>query len=255
MWFYGARTKKQNKKINDTVMKKLITTTLIASMIALILPQVAKATITTDYNANITAIFGTGNPNNGWTEVTDTGNNLQLGLRAKERYGSVGTQNGSGNYSFAPGTDWNIEFSINTDPSNAGGISLASTGYSYWLDIDNILMLNIATLFSDNQYGNNGTANGAGAKGTFAALGGSNIIMQNSELYKWLGIPAAYGDEGHTFDLQVKNSNGCLVAGDQITVNGGLAAVPEPSTFAAAALLLLPLGAGFRRVFKKRSEK
>src|SRR5206468_6900736 len=72
-------------------------------MIKRLLPLLCVAAFTPgawalDYNENITAIFGTGNPDTGWT--ADTENGLTLALRAKDRV-TGSTSNLSGVYSFA----------------------------------------------------------------------------------------------------------------------------------------------------------
>jgi hypothetical protein len=77
-----------NKK---ATMKKSLVAILLTSALAL------SAFAAVLYNQNITAIFGSGNPNTGW--ATDTTNGLVLGLRAKSR--STGsTANASGVYTF-----------------------------------------------------------------------------------------------------------------------------------------------------------
>jgi hypothetical protein len=210
-------------------------------------PIVTHASITTDGNGSITAIMGTGNPDVNWNKVTDTDNNLELGLRAKQRFSTFTGTDNNGNYTFPANTAWNIEFSINVDPNDVGGITLASTGYSYLLDIDGLGTINLATTFGDNSYGNNGTANGAGVEGTFASLGSTYNIMQNSELHNWLGL----GEGGHTFDLMVQDQAGKTLTSDRITVNGGYAPVPEPSTYAAGAVMLLPFGISMLRMVRK----
>lgn len=223
-------------------MKKLQTAILAAGLAS---AMSASASITTTPNATITAIFGSGNPNGGWQEVTDTGNNIQLGLRAKERYGAVGTHDGSGNYTLP--SPWNIEFSVNVNADGSvAGPSLASTGYSYLLNVDGLYSFDLATIL-DNSYGNSSTANSAGVEGLFSAFGSSNSIMQNSEQ-----VTYTPGDgSGHSFDLSVQDGSGNVVLNDRITVNGGYTPVPEPSTVVAGALLLLPFGVSTVRMLRK----
>ncbi len=138
------------------------------------------------YNQNITAIFGGGNPDTGWT--ADTSNNITLALRAKNRTNGD-TSNVSGVYTFAtaPATRglWNYEFSINSDP--AVGVAPLST-YDYYLSADGnpsqcvtFTTVNPLSYWQDNSYGINTTANGAGVEGTAAALADSNNIAQNSQ--------------------------------------------------------------------------
>src|SRR5215213_2536990 len=138
------------------------------------------------YNQNITAIFGSGNPNTGWT--ADTSNNITLALRAKNR-ANGSTTNTSGVYSFAtaptPRGEWNFEFSINSD--TVGGALPLST-YDYYMLVDGNPSQCIAyntvdplTYWVDNSYGNNSTANGQGVEGPASALADTNNVAQNSE--------------------------------------------------------------------------
>ena len=114
------------------------------------------------YDQNITAIFGEGNPDTGW--AADTSNGIQLGLRAKNK-SDASTTNTNGTYSFALGTPWNYEFSINSDLTN--GTNQLTT-YDFYLSADGdpsqctrYTTVNALTYWSDNEYGNNNTANGS----------------------------------------------------------------------------------------------
>jgi hypothetical protein len=235
---------------NITSENRMKNTIIILLGASLIMPCITHASITTTPNANITAIFGGGNPNGGWQEVTDTDKNLQIGLRAKERSTGSTANNGAGNYTVA--SPWNYEFSVNVDPNNAGGVSLASSGYTFLLNWDaNATPINLSSMFNDNAYGNNSTSNGKytlsnpnggieGTSATSATLQSAWSLMQNSEREIWLGIPT--DGSGHTLVLSVLNQSGSIILDDSITVNGGFAPVPEPSTVLAGALLLLPFG-------------
>ena len=55
-----------------------------------------------EYNQDITAIFGSGNPDQGWTTFTQ--DSIQLGLRAKNRTDGTTPNDGAGTYSFPVGT-------------------------------------------------------------------------------------------------------------------------------------------------------
>ena len=67
------------------------------------------------YDADVTnnVIFGTGNGNGAWT--IDQANGIELGLRAKIPFTGTYNSNGDGTYSYALGTTWNFEWSINSD--------------------------------------------------------------------------------------------------------------------------------------------
>ena len=142
------------------------------------------------YNQNIVAIFGSGNPNTGWT--ADTSNGITLALRAKSRLnGSTSNVNGTYTYATAPTPrgEWNYEFSINsgTDP-------LAT--YDYYLSTDgdpsqciNYSTVNPLTHWNDNSYGTSSTANGQGTEGT-VVLSATNTIAQNSQNITFGDYPA-----------------------------------------------------------------
>src|SRR5688572_25029709 len=136
--------------------RKLLALTLISALTATAWAAVV-------YNQNITAIFGSGNPNTGWT--ADTSNGITLALRAKSRLnGSTSNVNGTYTYATAPAPrgEWNYEFSINsgTDPLST---------YDYYISTDgdpsqciNYSTVNPLTHWNDNSYGDSSTANGQG---------------------------------------------------------------------------------------------
>ena len=144
----------------------------------------APAAFADNYNQSITAIFGAGNPDTGWT--TDTGlNGLVLGLRAKNRTDASTPNDGAGTYTFAtapaPRGLWNYEFSINS------GTSFLSA-YDYYLSVDrdaspgvSFTTIDPLAYWLDNSYGTAGTANGAGLEGPSSSFVGSSSIAQNSE--------------------------------------------------------------------------
>ena len=138
------------------------------------------------YDQNITAIFGTANPNTGWT--ADTSNGIQLALRAKSR-DDGSTTNATGVYSFpvgaAPRGSWNYDFSINSDVTNGTN---PLTTYDYYISVDNdpsqcirYTTVNALNYWQDSSYGNNSTGNGQGVEGPAATLGATNNVAQNSE--------------------------------------------------------------------------
>jgi hypothetical protein len=141
------------------------------------------------FNQTITAIFGSGNPDTGWT--TDTASGVTLALRGKDRdNGATPQPTTPGVYEFPTGfsinnparAKWNWEFSI-----DSGSVNL-SDDYDYYIAVDvdpsecaDYVVINALTSFNDNSYGTNATANGQGTEGTAAALAGSNTIAQNSQ--------------------------------------------------------------------------
>jgi hypothetical protein len=150
----------------------------------------------------ITSIFGSGNPDGGWT--ASTSGEIQLALRAKARNDTAiaGTtpNNGAGTYSFpvfqgARGP-FKYEFSINADTNDANGVSPLTT-YDFYLSVDgdpdqcvDYTTVDPLAQWGDTSYGNNSTANGAGVEGTAAALAGSNNIAQNSQNITFGDYPA-----------------------------------------------------------------
>jgi hypothetical protein len=197
------------------------------------------------YNQNITAIYGSGNPDAGW--ATDNGNGIQLGLRAKNR-DTGATPNVNGIYSFATGYNaandralWNYEFSI-----NSGTPFLSFYDYFLGVDLDpsqaiNYLVLDPLAAFSDNSYGSNATLNGQGTEGTAATYASLNAVAQNSENIVFLGL-APNLDATYNYNLfavaKGSGANGTRLVDVGITVvvgNGG-ATVPDSSS---SALLLL----------------
>jgi hypothetical protein len=146
------------------------------------------------YDQTITAIFGSGNPDTGWT--TDTANGITLALRGKDRVtGSTANSNGVyGPYATGvvpPNNNrafWNWEFSINSGAENL------SEDYDYYVAIDldpsecvNYVVANALTNWSDNSYGNDTTPNGQGVEGTAAVLASSNNIAQQSQNLVFVG--------------------------------------------------------------------
>ncbi len=150
-----------------------------------------------EYDQTITAIFGSGNPDTGWTTGTGTGG-IELGLRAKNRDDGT-TPNVNGIYSFPTGVSasnparalWNFEFSIDVGAQ-------MFTMYDFYLGIDmdsgvgvdyvNSLINPLAFL-GDNSYGKFNTANGQGDETSFAnAQIEGYTIAQNSLNIAFLGL-------------------------------------------------------------------
>jgi hypothetical protein len=186
------------------------------------------------YNQNIVAIFGGGNPNTGWT--TDTGSGITLGLRGKDRV-TASTANASGVYSYATGVDpsnpsrarWNWEFSINSGAANL------SVDYDYYVAVDtdpsqciNYTIVNALTFWTDNSYGNNSTANGAGVEGTSGApdnyASTYNIAQQSQNLVFAGGNPNVDGTYNYELYAVAKGAGpgGARLASVGITVVVGL---------------------------------
>ena len=203
-------------------------TTLLATILVALIGQSVTAA---SYNQTITAIFGSGNPNNGWT--TDAGGGVTLGLRAKDRT-SGAIVNANEVYSYPTGTifvpnaraKWNWEFSINSGSANL------DVTYDYYVAIDrdpsqciNYLVVPALSSWNDNVYGNNSTANGSGVKGTAALLAQNNNIAQQSQNLVFAGgnpnIDATYNYELFAV-AKGAGPSGARVASVGITVVVGL---------------------------------
>lgn len=214
------------------------------------------------YDQNITAIFGSGNPNTGWTTDTDSG--ITLGLRGKQRYptSSTSTANNNGTYSFATGfippannrATWNWEWSINSGQA-------AVDAFDYYVGIDtdpsqgiSYTTVNALTWWTDNEFGTSSTANGGGLKPTeagFTTLGDYSIAQQSQNLVFASGNPNLDATYNYQLFAVAKGAgeNGTRLAdvGITVVVGQGGAAVPDAgSTLALLGAALTGLAA-FRR--------
>ena len=220
----------------------------IVLLAALILPAFGLSNVRADiiYNDDITAIFGSGNPNGGFTAATTAdgdGSLLTLAERFKDRP-SGSTTNTDGVYTDPLGGLANLEFSIDTG-------SLALDAFTYTLAIDTnptsadtFVTIDPTTYYSDNSYGTDATGNGGGTTGLYSAFGGTDSLLQNSEKLSFAPSGISFATNG-TYDavLSAYNSDGRLVdqVTTQIVIGSGGATVPD--TAATAALLGLGLAA------------
>jgi hypothetical protein len=227
------------------------------------------------YDQTITAIFGSGNPDGGWTVSESSGGEVVLGLRGKERIGGA-FNNANDVYTFDAGlvgtptpnrATWNWEFSVATP-----GGDLDNYTYSLAVDMDgsqgtSFLMLDPMTAWTDSSFGETGLmngavsslANGGGIEYANAAaylVGGGYggfEVMQNSQNIVFYGLDAFANS---TFDYVLSAFDGNeLIAQASIQVIVGQGGepvanpVPEPSTVIGGTLLgALALG----RLAKRR---
>ena len=212
--------------------------------------------------ANVTpdVIFGSGNANGDFT--VDINNNVELGLRAKQRFpaANIFNYNGVDTYTFLAGEGspgrplWNFEWSINTDLDGTSGINLADLTYSLRLDTDPGAGTTFTSFdpihslpFFDHSIGDNTTGNGAGVEATdaaeYAALLAANNVAQNSWAFNWFAVIDPLIAGLYTIELTASDVNG-LLASTSINVN----VIPIPAAFPllAGALGLLGLF-GWRR--------
>lgn len=244
---------------------------LIAAVMLSLLALPFKAMAVTAYNQNVTAIYGGGNPDGGWT--TDTGSGLTLALRAKGRndtaYAGTTPNGGTSTYTFATQQGvrgaFNYDFSINT-----GTATLSS--YDFYLVVDqdhsmgvSPVLVNPLTYWIDNSFGNGSTANGAGLEGPFLGTFLNDSVAQNSQNPTFGGATGYPGgplsvvaDATYSYELfAVQNgagSNGARLASVSMSVvigNGG-AAVPDGGyTIAMLFTGLTCMGLVSHRIRKK----
>lgn len=249
----------------------------------LVLAGTAQAAVVHNSDIAGNVIFGSGNPDGGWT-INQTGN-MELALRAKVRYDlasdspqPIFNANGDGTFNHAAGSPaanptrarWNFEWSVNTDVSGTGGTTIDD--YNFVLGIDS--NAGAAASFSsysllgvpltagapyDHTFGDNTTAQGGGTKATTAALFASLIttssLMQNSSNMDFVDDGAVFAsdfnpliDGNYSFFLEAYDRAGTLIGRTDITVIvGNGAAVPVPGTLALASLGLLAAGVVRRR--------
>lgn len=212
-------------------MKKILLTT---SALAIAL-SVTSSALAVSYNVVDTAIFGSGNPDTGWT--VDSGGGALLGLRGKNRT-TGDTANVNGVYNVPTGFAavnrgfGNVEWSVDT-----GNQSLIASGYQFWLAYDtdpsagtSFSYLNLA-LVPDNYYGSDSTANGGGVVGLYAASGLFNSEAQNSLNQYHAGVNPLI-DGSYRYDLFATAGLDALGArtasvGVTINVGAGAPAVPD----------------------------
>lgn len=217
-------------------------------LLAMALPAQAALAYDADVTPNV--IFGIGNGNGYFT--VDQENGIELGLRAKIRYQGVYNSDGAGTYSFLPTDNWNIEWSINSDYLETSGVKLNGLTYKLTGQFfslpgfsgDPVNSINpFPPYYYDHSFGNNSTAQGAGVEATSASDYANLIANYNVVQNSWSpGSPASLlvGPGTYVYTLEAL-LGGVSQAKTSITVE--VAPVPEPSTYIAGALLLLPFGA------------
>ncbi len=147
-------------------------------------------------------LYGSGNSNGSF--VRSVSNNVEVGLRIKDRFVGDNHSNGDGTYSpevgFFSGDSgpaiWNYDFAINLNQDGGGSPRLFDeVSIELQIDLDpspgtSFLTFDPLSVWTDNAYGDNTTANGDGddSAETNANLGSSSnfYITQNSQNIGWL---------------------------------------------------------------------
>lgn len=211
-------------------MKKKLFVTAFAGLLAL----TASAALL--FNQNIVAIFGAGNPNDGWTVADEPA--VTLGLRAKNRE-NASTANVGGVYYMPVGLQapnnnrarWNWELSVNSKSSTLDS-------YEYYMEIDldhstgvNNLVANVLTQWSDNSYGTASTLNGQGLEGPASTYAPVSTVVQQSQNIVFYALNATV-DSTYTYTLYAvaagAGPNGTRIATTSITVVVGNGGPPPP---------------------------
>ena len=226
--------------------------------------SVAAAPVNSTGNVTPDIIFGSGNANGGFTG--ETRNNIEVGLRGKQRFPKADIYNYDGvdTYTFdttvltTNPSNWsvfNFEWSVNVD---ATGLQLSDFDHVLSVDTDAGAGITFVTLdpfntpgYYDHSLGYSSTANGAGIESTdnddlIINTGTYTVAQQSSNLgFGFSMDPDKPGSYAFNYSVYEKGTSN-LLSSSQITI---VAAVPLP---AGGLLLLTALGGlGFARRRKK----
>jgi hypothetical protein len=222
-----------------TTMKKQIRAGALGCAVLGLLGSAAAQTVT--YDNTVAPIVGSGNSSGAWTTATENG--LALSLRAQ--YNNTTTplpsdltpNNGAGTFSFGTSTGplavWDFWFDVNPG-------STPTTGDTYSLAISSSLGGSPVTipvaLIPDN--GKSGTE-----FQNAEDIGFSFIGYDPTQVAAYDFTLTAYDSSDNPLDsVNMTVDNGPVPAGSS---------VPEPSTYIAGMLLLLPLGVSTLRMLRK----
>lgn len=212
------------------------------------------------YDVPRVAIFGGGNPNGGWSvdlQNTDPLTSIEVGLRFKQRDTGATPNDGAGTYysdtgfsiAGAPRTLWNIEWHANSDASGLTGKNLDDYIFTFMMDTDpsagqSWVTFNPFNLLLDSSYGNNGTANGAGAENSSPDLNNVGQNSQNGGFPPFSINAFALG----TYDARMTATT---LGGAPVAQIGITLVVPEAETYVAGIAMTMLVGYGFYRRIRK----
>jgi hypothetical protein len=212
-------------------------------------------------NVTPNAIFGSGNANGSYTGETD--NNIEVGLRAKQRFPAANVFNYDGvdryvfdsavlNTNPANRSVFNFEWSVNVDQSGTSGAMLSGFGYRFSFDTDPTAGVAFTTIdpfntagYFDHSFGSNATPNGAGTEFASLALmqaelGNYSVAQQSTNLGFGFStdpdLPGLYSFKFEVFDLSAPTRT---LSSAQILVEVS----PVPGTVPTPATLPLVIGA------------
>jgi hypothetical protein len=235
-----------------TIALKRIKAGLLTAVIAIWAPTAAYAGMINGTGlVTPDIIFGSGNGNGGFTG--ETNNNIEVGLRGKQRYpkADIFNYDGIDTYIFdstvlttnpANRSIFNFEWSINVDQDGTSGMNLDDFVYLFSFDTDPTAAVAYIGIdpfntpgWYDHSLGNNGTANGAGIESADNAdllvnMGNYNVAQQSANLgFGFSADPDLPGS--YKFKMEVFDQNGGLLSSAEITVIVTPFDVPSPATF------------------------
>ncbi len=212
-------------------------------------------------------IFGSGNANGSFT--VGTNNNIEVGLRAKQRFpkANIFKYDGVDTYQFSAGESspgsgrpiWNFEWSVNTDLSGTSGATVGDFIYRLKLDTDPGAGQNFTTfdpimgfpyvLGADHAFGDNNTGNSGGTEGSplnYATMLSTMNVVQNSWAFNWFALIDPTISGLYSIEMEVLNQAGEMLSNSGINVQ--VSAVPLPAALPLYGAGIAVLGfMGWRR--------
>ena len=235
------------------------------------------ASLTLADNVNPGVIFGSGNANGSFTTATE--GNIEIGLRGKLRYNSMGVPEATYNYdgvdtyTFDPDVSanpanrsiWNFDWSINTDvndPTNSGD---NISEFIYALTVSKVAAngMDLIQLFTfdpinvdyaDHSIGDNDTLPNSGVEATTDAeyatlIGNNNVLQQSWNLGFFNSNPTAKGT--YVISLEVFSADFAFIPADPIVSDTIYINVVPVPTAVFAGLGMLGALAGVRVVRRR----